>query len=433
MMTRLLGAVSALLTLLGAPAEALVVRLCNTDTEGYSGAANFQTAIAAGGTITFECPAGSVIRFTRAYTVIRTTKIQGSNNVTLDGDGHAMFSVQFGGSLSFSDINIRHGDKLPGWPAGGIVTGDGQVELVRTNVAQSRDALWLNSGALRIHKSNFSDKRGILLHAPHLEIEGSRFQSNGGTPIFADSGSVSIANSEFVSNGTSSFADCALTINNSTFNAHTGIGNGGGLRINCNAVIERSQFHNNRADHGGAIYIGGEATEVSLRRVRFGGNSAQVPGGAIAGERYGELKLIVRSGFFESNQAWQGGAINLGLFYGNTRLLQGAGITFKGNSAVQKGGAIYAINADVRLGRTGFVENEAAEGGGAVYIAQEGTKLAEFANSLFVKNRSKQGGRAFHGDAASFVNCTIAANEGTAIWPEAVPPSSFGLPTVFPI
>jgi predicted outer membrane repeat protein len=70
---------------------------------------------------------------------------------------------------------------------------------------------------------------------------------------------------------------------------------------------------------------GTRAANVSMRRVQFAGNVAQETGGAIAVETSARvLTLTIRSSTFDSNRAWQGGAISLERFLGNTRFLQGA-------------------------------------------------------------------------------------------------------------
>ena len=433
------------LAVAAAPADAAVVTLCASDTQGGAGAPNLETAVAAAGQITFQCPAGSVLVLTRGYTITQATEIDGGNRVTLDGGDHIMFEVKNGVSFRFVDIAIQNANETHDAAGaflpevhGGVVTGDGRVELLRTTVTNSLGAFWLRTGAIRIHASRLEGNRGVTVHAPTIDIgQGTRFMANSGTPVQATAGAVSITDAEFISNGTSTFSNCTLAIKRSTFNSHVGPGEGGALRINCDATIEKSQFHNNRAVHGGAIYIGNQPATVSMRRVRFAGNVAQETGGAIAVETSARvLTLTIRTSTFDSNRAWQGGAISLERFLGNTRFLQGAGLTFKGNVATQRGGAIYAINAGIRIARGAFISNQADQGGGAVYALQQGRQTAEFANTLFSANRSTQGGSAFHGAAATFVSTTIDSNSGVSLVAEAplaLPINAGFSPTAFPI
>jgi predicted outer membrane repeat protein len=130
--------------------------------------------------------------------------------------------------------------------------------------------------------------------------------------VLSTEGDVVISNSQFTSSGTSVFSNCALAISDSAFNAHVGTGDGGALRVNCNGSIERSEFHNNRAVHGGAIYVGNASTEVLMQWLKFVGNNAEVTGGAIAFETPAtRLTITLRNSVFDSNRAWEGGAINL--------------------------------------------------------------------------------------------------------------------------
>jgi predicted outer membrane repeat protein len=425
------------------PVDAAVVSQCASDTQGGAGAANFETAMAAGGTITFQCPAGAVIVLNRTYVVTRDTAIDGGNRMTLDGGDHIMFQVRNNASLRFSDIVIRNGNEthdtagalLPD-VQGGVVGGDGRVELLRATVTDSDGAFWLRTGSIRIRASRIEDNRRITVHAPIIDIDqGTRFTGNTGTPVHSSGGTVSIDDSEFVGNGTSTFTGCTLTIKRSTFNAHVNSGNGGALHVDCNATIERSEFHNNRATNGGAVYIGGEPATVLMRRVTFAGNIADETGGAIGVETSftRALTLTIRNGTFERNRARSGGAIMLE-FFGNTRLLQGSAVRFSGNIATNRGGAIYSVNAGIRIARGVFIGNVAPDGGGAVFALQQGTHTSEFANSLFTHNRSTQGGSAFQGAAAGFSSTTIDANEGVAVVAVAPPPvAPPNTPPVFPI
>ena len=243
------------------PARAAVVSMCASDTQGGPSAPNLAKAMAAGGAVSFACPAGSVIVLSQGYVVTQTTRLDGNNRVTLDGGDHVMFEVRNGASLRFSDIAIRNangtrdpaGAFLPN-VHGGVVRGNGSVELVRTTVSGSLDAFWLFTGSIRLRASRLEGNRGITVHAPNVDIgQGTRVADNTGTPLESAGGTVSISDAEFVSNGTSTFTNCRLAITRSTFNAHVGNAEGGALRIDCNATIEKTSFNNNRAVHGGAL------------------------------------------------------------------------------------------------------------------------------------------------------------------------------------
>ena len=71
--------------------------------------------------------------------------------------------------------------------------------------------------------------------------------------------------------------------------------------------------------------------------------------------------------------------------------------------------------------------------GRAIAAHQQGDRATVFANSLLVRNTAPKGA-AFWGNAATFVNATIAENGGTTVWAEPVPFGPLpGSTWIFPI
>jgi hypothetical protein len=421
-MTKLAFLSAIWLIFAGVRVEGAVVTLCNSDVEGGVGAPNLQTAIAAGGDITFQCSSSNpTIQLTREHAVTRATSIDGGNAVTLDGNNHRMFDVQNKAWLRFLNITIRRG--------AGVVGGSGQVELIRTRISDSTQAIWLHTGSVWVAESQFENNSQTSVFAyDSIRITGSSFLGNSGTPVYSWRGSVRIEDSLFVANGTSEFiaGDCNVTIMNSQFNSHSNPVDGGALLLDCPATIEMSEFHNNRGTNGGAIFIGPKASQVTMRRVIFADNVAEDSGGAIVikSSPTDRPSVILRHSRFEANAARRGGGISLAPTILGGPFLQGAALTFARNQATLKGGAIHLVESGARIAQGVFTDNRAGEGGGAVYLGQKlPSNRALFANSLFVRNRSTQGGSAYHGNSATFINTTIAENLGTAIWPEGeIPP-----------
>jgi predicted outer membrane repeat protein len=404
-------------------ADAAVVTLCNTDVEGGAGAANLQTAIAAGGIVTFQCQSPNpTIQLTREHLVSRTTFIDGGNTVTLDGGNRRMFDTGSDVWFRLMNIAIKRG--------AGVVGGSGRVELFHTQVSNSAQAIWLQSGSVWISDSRFENngQTSVFAYDSIRISDGSTFSGNRGTPIYAWRGTVVIEDSLFVGNGRSEFiaGDCNVTIRNSQFNSHTNLLDGGALLLDCPATVEMSEFHNNRATNGGAIAIGPKASQVTMRRVKFAGNSADGHGGAVAvrSSQTERPSVTLRHSRFEQNAARWGGAISLRSTILGGPFLQGAGLNFKGNRASASGGAIYLSESGTKIAQGVFTENQADEGGGAIYLRQLlPSRRTVLANSLFVNNTSNQGGSAFHGNSATFINTTIAQNAGVAIWPAGEIPS----------
>jgi predicted outer membrane repeat protein len=398
-------------------AEAVVVTLCSSDVEGGPNAPNLQAAIKSGGSITFQCASPApTIQLTRQHPITRATSIDGGGVVTLDGSNRRMFDVKGGAWFRLSNISLRRG--------AGVVAGSGTVELIRASVKDSVQAIWLHSGSVQIVDSLLESNTQTSVFAyDSVRISGSRFLGNSGTPIYAWRGTISIVDSLFVGNGRSEFisGECELTIRNSQFNSQTTSLDGGALLLDCPATIETSQFRNNKAANGGAIFIGPEASKVTMRRVSFADNFAEGEGGAIAIKSSSTARpsVTLRHSRFEQNTARWGGAISFNVTPLGHSLLQGAALTFRGNRAKLTGGAIHLVEASVRIGQSLFLENEAENGGGAIYLRQIlPLNRALFANSLFVRNESKSGGSAYHGSSGSFINTTISENSGTAIWPD---------------
>src|SRR5678809_1193485 len=71
-------------------AHAMEVTLCANDTQAPSGGkfVNLQTALQAGGFITFNCGGPATIHLKNTYFIDRDTDISGDASVTLDGEHH---------------------------------------------------------------------------------------------------------------------------------------------------------------------------------------------------------------------------------------------------------------------------------------------------------------------------------------------------------
>jgi predicted outer membrane repeat protein len=141
-------------------------------------------------------------------------------------------------------------------------------------------------------------------------------------------------------------------------------------------------------------------------------------GGAIAVEASLATGRVVtmRHVTFVGNRAGSGGAINLGTTAPDNRVaLEASAVLFDGNSATGAGGAISAINGSVQIARGVFVNNQAATYGGAVTLRHLAPRTTILANALFARNKAPDGGSAFEGDSAVFINSTIADNDGLAV------------------
>ena len=103
---------AALLLPSNASADA-VVTLCSADNEPMAGM-DLRRAIAAGGHITFNCPAGTTIPVSMTHTVSVDTQIDGGGSITLDARGTmSMFMMSNAPTvLTLNGLTLRRGIPL---------------------------------------------------------------------------------------------------------------------------------------------------------------------------------------------------------------------------------------------------------------------------------------------------------------------------------
>lgn len=190
----------------------------------------------------------------------------------------------------------------------------------------------------------------------HLQIERSVFHDNrsaggGGAILSNGNGLVEIFSSEFVDNrGQISFGGAIwagghdLHIANSLFDGNTARVSGGAVTSSGSTLIEHSRFTGNgpvtpeASLTGGALALGGNLQENSVRFSRFEDNGAN-RGGAVA-VRFGTSAVLVNN-------------------------------IFTGNIAQNEGGALFVDNADVQFANSTVSSNAAGEGGG-IYVGPDG-------------------------------------------------------------
>lgn len=190
---------------------------------------------------------------------------------------------------------------------------------------------------------------------------------------------------------------------------------GAGLLLETNAkvVVTDSQFANNQAVDGGAVYITSSTSEASLTRVDFTANNATSLGGALAALASSKVNLR-SSAVFDNQSAGSGGAI----YVDGTDTFNVIGTVFSGNrtlSAVANtgGGAIRAQGnfKTIYIGTSDFVSNTSANQAGALMIWSNqdigSTKVVTIEDTLFKSNRTI-GGSANAGGAIS-----VGASVGT--------------------
>jgi predicted outer membrane repeat protein len=411
------------------------VTACATDVQQGAGV-NFKTAVAGGGQVTFGCPPNTVIRLTQGYQLTNPTDIDGGNNVTLDAHDAIAF---FHATASASRVVLRNLRLLDGPDAfphpvagvgfGGAFFGPVHLELRRVRVEKTRYPLVANR--ITVEDSQFIGNSGTVLRSPTIHVRRSFFFDNRGAPMTPLTGTPPTDGTAAGEIGAGS-----ATVEDATFNTNLAItwngsisvkrsnftnnGNdeasGGALWIDGEGRVEASEFINNRAKDGGAIFL--KRGSLEIRRTKFRGNRATHVGGAIfAGPQaiFAEGSSVkLSTSHFETNLARNGGAIGLvrGLFSPNS--LQGKLVKFAGNSAGESGGAIYSNDATIELSRALFVQNEAGSTGGAISLQGLRADRTRLGNVLMVRNTAPLAG-GYIGSRIEIANSTLADNTGGAI------------------
>ena len=236
-------------------------------------------------------------------------------------------------------------------------------------------------------------------------INGSRFEGNSAVThggAIESQGNLTIDSSDFIGNsvnetdastsggdGGAIYGSGTLTVKNSLFENNSSAGvsgtapTGGAIRFRGNASIYNTDFISNTSEQGGAVYLDA--------------------GGIIDGST------------FSNNSAASGGAIAVGVISAADLTLSNS--IFTGNSANGYGGAIYSNYAGSSLdisnsifGGTGNGEGNTANHGGAIYIGQSGTHTIDA--SQFVNNSAAEVGGAIYNATGSDLTVTNSVFEG---------------------
>jgi hypothetical protein len=360
-------------------------------------------AIAAGGTVTFNCGLNPLNLIT-----LGTFTIAAGNAVTLDGaalitldaaEGHRLFDVQAGASLVLRNINLIRGRS----EGGGAVLNAGSLTLDGARITQSfavgagagGGAIGNAGGTVAIQNStlaaNGAESIGgaISSQGGSLTIENSTFEGNQADTY----GAMDIASDATLNNvtvrGNSATIGCGggigvqtghVTIAGSLFVTNTSASCGGGVYISPNftatVTLRDSQIVKNKADPlftgslGGGIFNG---SALTLTRVTVDGNSAYSAGGLW---QYGTASpLVIEDSTFKLNTAaWAGGAMQLSGGQGHTL----TNVTISSNSAGNWGGGIGALDHPATL-RNVTLSGNAAPLGANVYAVRT---TVTFANSI---------------------------------------------------
>ena len=166
-------------------------------------------------------------------------------------------------------------------------------------------------------------------------------------------------------------------------------------------LVYNSEFTNNRAYDGGAIYVGSASGEINITKSTFHDNIAVTTGGAISIDA---SAVTVNASNFYNNNATRGGALFVG-GVGTDNYIYGS--VFEGNNAISTtetamnglGGAIDWVASSGTIVDTRFTDNHADYGGGVYFGENSINSIIE--NCLFEGNDAKYNGGAIDCNASS--------------------------------
>ena len=151
--------------------------------------------------------------------------------------------------------------------------------------------------------------------------------------------------------------------------------------------VINSIFTNNHAPDGGAIYVGRESGKINITDSIFSKNYAATVGGAIS---LNASSITIKRSNFYDNHALEGGALYVG-GEGETNYVYDS--VFKGNNATGgNGGAINWMASSGTIIASNLTDNNAYNGGGIYFggLSQE----SYISNCIFTNNHAKYNGGA---------------------------------------
>ena len=177
-------------------------------------------------------------------------------------------------------------------------------------------------------------------------------------------------------------------INGSRFITNVAYQRGGAVNMYASAVdIDNSDFINNFAANGGAVYVGGVGTNNKIHKSIFTGNNATDHG---AGVYWRASAGEIKDSEFTSNSACYGGGIYLNGVSANTNITN---VVFKSNRAVKNGGAIECNASNIGIYNILFDSNYAG-GYGAGLCRETGATNGHGTNNTFISNHAEISGGA---------------------------------------
>jgi hypothetical protein len=116
--------------------DAQAAGVVGTGTPASCTEAVLDTALAGGGTVTFNCGGAATITVTHPVTILHNTTVNGNGEITLSGGGTTqIFVLPALTTLAINDVTVTKGFNPSN---GGAISGSGTLNLTRTVIENSK-------------------------------------------------------------------------------------------------------------------------------------------------------------------------------------------------------------------------------------------------------------------------------------------------------
>ena len=393
-----------------------------------------------------EATLGGAIWATSSTAIIELNNIVFNSNSATDNGG-AISLVNGAELLDYSSTYSQNTANN-----GGAIHSEGSVLEVLDSEFSSNTASNY-AGAIGIDSST-SKLENIELISNSSDVHGGAIHTTQSNVILNDS---SFSSNNTVGNGGAIYINGCTTDNkvisqSLTFTGNTSIGNGGAVYVTGSGIYEDglsddltkgsiftnnvakyggglgsygvvklygTNFEENEATLGGAIWMKNAASSLNATSINLEGNKSSTNGGSISLDT--SVGVITKATFTRNIADSSGGAIHM---TGSDLTIENS--TFTSNSSVKNGGAIYittTVNSLQTINCT-FDQNTSEANGGAVYATGTGVYKDGLSDDLtkgsqFLNNTANNGGAVgIYGEAymyGTLLSSNTATTSGGAI------------------
>ena len=411
-------------------------------TPGSCTEAALDTALAGGGTVTFNCGgAPHTITLTNAKTITADTLVDGEGLITLSGGSATrLFRVNADATLALYNITLSEsysnadGGAIYNALGGKLIIDNSTLRDNQTSSSFSGGAI-VSYGPLTITNSLFENNQGGSGGAVYprwgeaiVYISNTVFRNNqalsdasgyGGALLLWDGPKVNIVDSLFESNQARfggaiySLVNSTLRLEQTTLVDNSAAAHGGALYNQATLALIESEVLDNSAFYaggglfnmGGTVYVEGSRFYNNVL-TNIGGESY---GGGIyntwyhlGGDQYRAGAITLESSEMQYNQAMRGAAIDSN----GTLTLTHSLLAF--NQASERGGGLFSDDGQVILTNSTLSDNSAAFHGGALYKSG-GTLTVQF--STLANNTADDNSTIYfdidQGDTSAFIGVLV--------------------------